>query len=402
MSGTASVRHAAPGERALAFARGCLLVLACALPVSIAVTEGALLLGLAALAVARAQGRPFRFARSWLEPASAALVAAWVLASLTSPEPAASFWNTRKLYALGLIWLAAECLRDPRTRERLVPLLALGASLTAVVGFLIFAVQIQRDPGYRLQSLLSNQMTSGGVLAATALWVLGGLTDGRVRRRLLLAAAFLPIVAALALTQTRSHWLGFAVGAMVLLVARAPRLWWSVPAGAVLFALAAPAGLRERLASVVDPTEPGNQGRLSMWRSGLAIWREHPWTGAGVQDLLALYRRFRLPDATFESGHFHNNVVQFAVSAGLIGLAAFLAWTVAASRQLVRAARDAGEGTRGLAASALAVFVAMQVAGMFDFTFGDAEVVYQSYLALGVALSVLPPRPSLTLAESHG
>lgn len=390
------------GESAMRVARGCILLLALALPVSIAVTEGALLLGLAALGVARLQGRAFTFRRSWLEPTSLAIVAAWILASITSPEPAAAFWNTRKLYALGLIWLAAETLRDAPTRGRIVPLTAIGASLTAVVGFLIFAVQIQRDPSYRLQSLLSNQMTSAGVLAAAALWTLGGLTGGSTRRRLALGAAFVPIVAALALTQTRSHWLGFACGASVLLIARVPRVWWTVPAGAVGFALFAPAALRARLASVVDPLEPGNQGRLSMWRSGLELWRDHPMTGAGVQDLLTLYRQYRQPDATFESGHFHNNLVQFAVASGALGLAAFVAWSVAGLRQLLRAVRSSAGEQRGLTASALGVFVAMQLAGMFDFTFGDAEVVYQSYLALGVALSVLPQREALTFAESHG
>ncbi len=384
--------QATPGARAMQIAQGSLLVLALALPVSIAVTEGALILGLTALGIARAQGRRFESARSWLEPASLALVGAWVLASLTSPEPAASFWNTRKLYALGLIWLAGETLRDRATRDRLVPLIAAGASLTAVVGFLIYAVQIQRDPTYRLQSLLSNQMTSGGVLAAAALWVVGALTEGPVRRRVALGAALVPILAALALTQTRSYWLGFALGATVVLVARAPRLAWAPFAAAVSFALLAPAGLRSRVASIVDPHEPGNQGRLSMWRTGLELWRDHPLTGHGVQDLLALYRLHRRPEATFDSGHFHNNLVQFAVASGAVGLAAFLFWSVAALRQLLRALRAAGDGARGLVASGLAVFLAMQLAGMFDFTFGDAEVVYHSYLALGVALSVLPRR----------
>ena len=129
-----------------------------------------------------------------------------------------------------------------------------------------------------------------------------------------------------------------------------------------------------------------------MWRTGLELWRDHPLTGHGVQDLLALYRLHRRPEATFDSGHFHNNLVQFAVASGAVGLAAFLFWSVAALRQLVRALRAAGDGARGLVASGLAVFLAMQLAGMFDFTFGDAEVVYHSYLALGVALSVLPRR----------
>jgi O-antigen ligase len=373
-------------------ARTALLVLAAALPVSIALTEAALITGLVALVTARVQGRQWRSERSWLWPASLALVAAWLLASLTSPAPVASLFHARKLYALGLIALAAEALAEPGLRRRLTPLLLAGATLTAVAGFLIYAVQVQRDPGYRLQSLLSNQMTSGGVLAACALWGLGALTVGPLRARLLHAAALAPVLAALALTQTRSHWLGFACGALVLLLARVPRAWWTVPVAAAAFALAAPRALTARLASIVDPGEPGNQGRISMWRSGLEIWRERPWSGAGVQDLLTLYRQYKRADATFESGHFHNNLVQFAVSSGVVGLAAFVAWTVAGFHQLLRGLRAATGPDRGLAASALGVFVALQVAGQFDFTFGDAEVVYQSYLALGLALALASER----------
>lgn len=384
----------APGARALGVASAAWLTLACALPFSIAITEGALVLGLSALLVARAQGRAFTFARSALDWGALAIVAAWLLATAFSPEPLASLINARKLYALGLVVLTAEVARAPRVRAAFVPLVLAGATLTALVGFAIFAVKIQREPDYRLQSLLSNQMTSGGVLAAAALWGLGALTAGAWRRRLACAAALLPIGAALALTQTRSHWLGALAGAVVILIVRAPRAWWTIPLGAAIGGLVAPRRLLARLASIVDPHEPGNQGRLSMWRSGLDIIRERPWTGAGCQDLLALYRRHRYPDATFESGHFHNNVVQFAVMSGIPGLAAFLLWTIAGAERLVRAAHAAGGDDRALAASALAVFAAMHVGGMFDFTFGDAEVVYHSFIALGLALAILPGRTS--------
>jgi len=45
-------------------------------------------------------------------------------------------------------------------------------------------------------------------------------------------------------------------------------------------------------------------------------------------------------------------------------------------------------------AAGLGIFVALVVSGMFDFTFGDQEVVYHTYLAVGLALAILPPRPS--------
>ncbi len=76
----------------------------------------------------------------------------------------------------------------------------------------------------------------------------------------------------------------------------------------------------------------------------------------------------------------------------MLGLAAFTFWVVAGFRTLLRARTVALGDDRALVASGLAVFTALQVSGMFDFTFGDAEVVYHSYLALGLALAVLPER----------
>ena len=380
------------GSGALRVAAACLLLLAFVLPFSIALTEGALILGLCALAASRLRGRRFAFARSALEPATAALIGSWLLASAFSAAPAESFFHTRKLYALGLIWLAAETAREERVRRRIVPLILAGAGLTALVGFLIYVAKIQRDPGYRLQSLLSNQMTSGGVLAAASLWGLAAAAGARGARKLAYAAALAPILVALALTQTRSHWLGAAVGAAVVLVTLAPRWSWTLPVTLVAGWWLAPARLTARVASILEPHDPGNQGRLSMWRSALDIFREHPVIGVGCQDLLALYRRYRYPDWTFESGHFHNNFIHVAVMTGTIGLVSFVAWHVAALTSLVRAARATRGADRALAAGSLAVFAAMVVGGLFDFTFGDAEVVYHSYLGLGLALALLPAR----------
>jgi O-antigen ligase len=385
----------APGEPgrgggALAVAQGALLALSFTLPFSIALTEGALILGLIALSVSVARGRRLTIAPSWLLPASALLVACWLVSSAFSQEPASSFFHVRKLYALLLIVLAAEATREPNVRRRVVPLLLAGAILTTAVGLLIYAVSVTRDPGYRMKSLLSNQMTSGGVLAGALLWALGQAAGRRDGRRWIYAALLIPLALGLVLTQTRSHWLGAAVGAVVILVALAPRWWWTVPVAFAALARFGPPRLVARLYSIVDPHDPGNQGRLSMWRSGLDIIRDHPWIGVGCQDLLALYRRYRYPDWTFESGHFHNNFVQIAVMTGVIGLLAFVFWLVAAARQLLRGRRAARGGPDvGLAASALAVFAALLVSGLFDFTFGDAEVVYQSYLAIGLACALL-------------
>ena len=383
-----------PGRLAFQIARASLLALAFVLPLSIALTEGALVIGLSALLVARFQGRPWTFAHSWLEPAQLAVVGAWLLSTAFSAEPVGSLLHVRKLYAFGLVYLAAEAARDPAVRRRVVELILAGSVLAAAAGYIIFYFRVLSWPGYRYQSLMSTAMTTGNVLCAAALWALGPMCAARGARRALAVLALIVLLPALLLTQTRSSWLGFGVGAIVILLVLARRWWWIVPLGFAATLRFAPGRLAARFASILDPHDPTSQGRLSMWRSARDIVQEHPWIGVGCQDLLALYHRYRYPDWTFESGHFHNNFIQIAVMTGAVGLLAFLFWHAAVARQLWRASRAAAGEDRGVALAALGIFAALVVSGMFDFTFGDQEVVDHTYIGLGLALAILPPRPA--------
>ena len=113
---------------------------------------------------------------------------------------------------------------------------------------------------------------------------------------------------------TRSSWLAFASGAVVLLARSRPR--W-IAAGAGLFALflvLGPAQYRERAASIVDPTHVTNAGRISLWKSGLAVFADHPWTGVGLADHKAVILRYERADATFEAV-----IAAFSVKRGRCG-----------------------------------------------------------------------------------
>ena len=139
--------------------------------------------------------------------------------------------------------------------------------------------------------------------------------------------------------------------------------------------------------SVFDPTYETNAGRISLWRSGGAVVRDHPWTGVGLADHYALIETYRRPDATFHAGHFHNNVVQIAASTGLIGLAAYFAWMIVVVALLLGRLRRAGAGGATRALVGVAVWLAFQVHGMFDWSFGDAEVANQFFLWVGLGLA---------------
>lgn len=365
-----------------------LLVLALALPLSIAVSELALGVVLLAWLGTRPWTRPAGPGMRRLAWATAALAGAWFLSCVTAADPLASFVNLRKLYSIALVFVVADRAREARTGDRIAVAALLGGALSAFHGLLSFAFHrvVQALNWYRLEGVFSTAMTTGNVFSTLAIAGLGEFArrPAPASRRLARGGAFGLLGLALLGTLTRSSWLGFVAGAMLLLGRLRAR--WLVVAlvlGAVLVAFG-PGPLRDRVASTFDPSYETNAGRISLWQSGIAVVRDHPWTGVGLADHYALIERYRRPDATFHAGHFHNNLVQVAASTGLIGLAAYAAWMLIAGGLLLRAVRA---GAKGRALVGLAVWLGFQVAGMFDWSFGDAEVANQFFLWLGLGLA---------------
>jgi len=373
-----------------------LLVFACALSLSIAVSEIALVAALVAWLVSNPRRRPAAPGFRPVATATLALVVTWLLASVFAADPLASLIKARKIYSIVLVLVLLDRVRDGRAADRLALAALAGGTLSAGFGLLDFAAGrlAGTDPGLRLDGVFSTAMTSGNVFAMLAIAAVGEcfLRAGAAARLALVGLAF--IGAALVGTLTRSSWLAFVSGSGLIVGVRRPRiLLLAVPVLALAIAFG-PSQVRHRAASIVDPTHETNAGRISLWRSGVEVVRDHPWTGVGLADHYALIESYRRPDATFHAGHFHNNVVQVAASTGLLGLLAYAAWMLLVARLLVSSLRRAGVRAAPRALTALAVWFAFQVHGMFDWSFGDAEVANQFFLWVGLGLAAGLSGPS--------
>ena len=385
--------------RAGRVADAALVAWALALPLSIAASE--ILLGVVYLAWAATRPWTRSHPPGWrlLAVLTAVLAATWIVASLTAADPWASLVKARKLWSLPVVLVVAERASIAGGAARAGRLAAaglLGAFLSAGFGVASFAAdRVTRAMNIdRLSGFFSTAMTSGNVFATLAVASLGEIfapAAVRAAGRVLAALALTALLPALLVTYTRSSWLAFLAGAFVLLARVRPRLTLALAACAVLVVAVGPGEIRARAASVVDPTESGNAGRLSLWKSGAAALADHPWTGVGLADHYALIESYRRPDATFHAGHFHSNLVQVAVSTGLVGLAAYLAWMGALGVLLVRAARGARWSRAWVG---LAIWAAFQVHGLFDWCFGDAEVANQFLLWAGLGLAAAGAEPA--------
>jgi len=356
--------------------------------------------------------------------------AVWTLLSASfSPSPVVSHESAKKLILFALLYLAVDTMARVESRDALLDAallggLVLGAGAVLQYYFLGFD-QIDRRP----HSFMGHYMTASGLsmgvlLVGTSRLAFGGppqrpgrgelgliglalgglavltvlqradlfvleaerafvaLVAGMGAHRALARATWrpsslLPALAvvisawALVVSLTRNAWLGAMAGLLVIGVMRSPKVLWIAAAAVAVVMVLRPATVVARL----TVTDLSSRDRWFMWQAGIDMIRDKPVFGQGPRMVEAVYPSYRWPGAPNPSTpHLHNNVLQIAAERGLPCLAWWLWWMAAAMGDAYRELRRGGPGSWA-AGAALSVLTALLAAGMFEYNFGDSEVL---------------------------
>ncbi|MCP4229270.1 MAG: O-antigen ligase family protein [bacterium] len=244
-------------------------------------------------------------------------------------------------------------------------------------------------------------MTYGGVMVTVITIAVAVILKSNVRRRFKIILLVLALVglAGLAASMVRSAWIGLAVSIFIMALIADKRVLLIFPVVAVIAFLAAPRPIIERVESVFEAgtsvTESEDlrktETRLGIWRNSLKIAADYPIFGVGMHNTIALYDDYTEPgDIETEVPHAHNNYIQIVVERGVLGAAAFV-WLIVALFgiyiRLYRRARSGGGKAVGLAG--IGVMSAFLVEGIFEYTFGDYEIMAGIYALAGIAVVYL-------------
>jgi O-antigen ligase len=297
--------------------------------------------------------------------------ALWTLISAgVSRDPSVSVPDTKQLVLFLLVPVVFEFARGPRARTVATVALTIGAA-SAFIGVVQYGLLNYDNLGRRPQGTLSHWMTYSGTLMLVVCGSVARLLFDQ-RDRVWAAVVMPALVVALALTFTRSAWVGVFAGVGVLFMLKDRRLVGVLPIVAAVFIALAPAAITDRAASMFDMNDPTNRDRVAMLEAGRAIVRDHPLTGVGPDMVRVVYPRYRVPWAVEPTNpHLHNVPVQIAAERGLPALAAWTWFVVAVVRGLWR--RMPRSRMPALAAAGLASMAAMVAAGLFEYNFGDSE-----------------------------
>jgi O-antigen ligase len=315
----------------------------------------------------------------------------WPLAAYTgvtlvsvsfSLNPLQSLWNAKEVLLYLIVPLVYGLAHGRRAWTLADVILNVGAVIAAL-GIVQYGVLGYDHLGQRPHGSMGHYMTYSGLLMLVA-----GLAMARVlfnhRGRVWPAMVMPALVVALALTFTRSAWVGACASIGLLLVLKDFRLLAAAPVVAALFFALAPIPVVDRMTTVFDLQDPTNRDRIAMISAGLHMVADHPLTGVGPDVVKDVYPQYRDPGAVEAVvPHLHNNPLHIAAERGVAGLAIWVWFLVAAVGGLVARLRE--PETRPLAAAGLAALVGMLTAGMFEYNFGDSE-----FLMLLLVLITLP------------
>ncbi|HNV04309.1 MAG TPA: O-antigen ligase family protein [Vicinamibacterales bacterium] len=352
-----------------------------ALQVSIAAAQTLLALMLVAWIAMLAQGR----ARPGAPPFFRALAVYAVFtlaATVFSVEPLTSLVDDKQLLLLLTVPAVYEIARGGRARTVLAVIITAGAA-SAVAGIVQYGMLHYNNLGQRPQGSLGHYMTYSGLLMLVAMAAAARLLF-EARNRTWPALVMPALLVALALTFTRSAWVGASAGIAALLLLKDFRLLGALPVVLAVGIAIAPPQVTHRFYSMFDLNDPTSRDRVAMLREGVRMIAADPLTGMGPNMVERQYARFRDAEAVERvNPHLHNVPMQIAAERGLPALFAWLWFVGSASAGLWALLRRGRH--RVLAAAGLGAVAAMLGAGMFEHNFGDSE-----FLLLLLVLVTLP------------
>jgi putative inorganic carbon (HCO3(-)) transporter len=306
-----------------------------------------------------------------------------------SDDMVRSLKDVKQISQIFIFYFAVNIVADEREAHWLVKVLLAAAALASIFT-LGFALMRPIGLANRMSGFFSIYMTLGGYLViAGALAFAYLIHTEKKSARGLAGVTSVIIIAALMTTFSRNAWVGFGAAVICTVVAaRSVKGMLFIVVLAISVVALSPPAVRSRILSIGDTKDPSTLERMYMWQSGLNMVRDRPVFGTGLDMIKRTYTPYANPKAMKKrTGHLHNNMLHIAVERGLPALASWI-WIMAAffmaALKRMNQSLNATFESRYLPAAGLAAVTGFFVAGLFEYNFGDSEVVMLAYFAMAL------------------
>lgn len=200
-----------------------------------------------------------------------------------------------------------------------------------------------------------------------------------------------PIVLGLSLvfSYARSAWLGAAAGVLAFGLLRGGKFILLLMAGVVVLALliyAIEPTTWDRLTEMNLSKDRPESTRIRLWQTSIRMIKDSPVWGVGLGGWGVLFHEYKVEGVYDATCHPHNDFLNVAVNAGLIGLLAYVSIWIIFLYSTIKsmAINKDNRFARSVQMGAVAAMVAFLFAGLLQCYYTDAEVNMLLLFILGL------------------
>lgn len=311
-----------------------------------------------------------------------------VLSAILSDYKSEAFYHARRVLMISVFYMAILVLKDVKKIQNTLLAIGVISALVSIIELVVYYIR----PDIVWLGVFQISMTTGELKMMALLLLFPLYLDREIdfKKRALILLIMAPIYLTFLLTFVRSAWLGFLIGLLVIVLLR---YRYFLPGWVLLVAVFYfffPLKYRYAHLSEVTSSET-TVARYMMWKTGFRMFMHRPLLGYGDIDLYKVYVKFRPnPPINERHGHLHNNFVMWLVLFGVVGFLVLSGlfirmlidfFIIFKNSSLIPIVRDVVLGGIG-------VFFAFHTSGMFEWSFGDAEVMTIFWFVAGLVYSV--------------
>ncbi|MEO8210172.1 MAG: O-antigen ligase family protein [bacterium] len=218
-----------------------------------------------------------------------------------------------------------------------------------------------------------------------------------------LALILLPVFISMLLTQSRNVLLAVFICFFIFGIVSSRKFLLAFLVIVIMSSLILPSSYTQRVKSIFDLKHPSNESRLNMWETGLKIFIDHPLTGIADSHIKEIYETYRKAEAEGEGVHLHNNFIMILATTGIFGFISFMGMFISIFiKQIKFYKKQLNETYKMLILGSILVMISFQISGIFEWSFGDHEVMTVFFFLISVPFVVWKLGNKLDLHEESG
>ncbi|MDQ3019248.1 MAG: O-antigen ligase family protein [Bacteroidota bacterium] len=200
-----------------------------------------------------------------------------------------------------------------------------------------------------------------------------------------LALIIIPIFISMLLTQSRNVLLAVFICFIIFGVVANRKFLWAFLIIVIVSSVILPSNYTQRIKSIFDLKHPSNESRLNMWDVGLQMFIDHPFTGTADSHIKEIYETYKKTETEGEGVHLHNNFIMILATTGIFGFISFIGIFISIFFKQVQFYRKQLNDTyKMLIFGSILVMISFQISGIFEWSFGDHEVMTVFFFLISV------------------